>query len=156
MAKGEGKKSIGKIILIVVIVLIVIGAIGSMAGGNGGSSDQSSSNSSNGSAPAQTQQADQNQDAQKPAEPFTISDAQLDTSNPYAVKVNGTLVNNTDSDKSYVQVSYTLYDASGAQIGTALANTNNLKAGGTWKFSALGSVSGGEVAKFELGDVTGF
>ena len=37
---------------------------------------------------------------------------------------------------SYLQIEYNLYDADGAQIGTALANINNLKAGGTWKFEA--------------------
>ena len=48
------------------------------------------------------------------------------------------------------------YDADGAQVGTALANTNNLKAGGTWKFEAVGTASPDEVASYERVDVTGF
>ena len=55
---------------------------------------------------------------------------------------------------SYAQVSYNLYDADGAQIGTALANTNNLASGGTWKFEAVGFESVEDVASFELVDVT--
>ena len=70
--------------------------------------------------------------------------------------IAGTLTNNTDSDKSYIQVEYVIYDADGAQIGTALANTNNLKAGGTWKFEAASTVEPDEVASWELADVTGF
>lgn len=57
---------------------------------------------------------------------------------------------------SYIQVEYNLYDADGAQVGTALANTNNLKAGGTWKFEAVGTASPDEVASYERVDVTGF
>ena len=56
----------------------------------------------------------------------------------------------------YIQVEYNLYDADGAQVGTALANTNNLKAGGSWKFEAIGTASPDEVASYELVDVTSF
>ena len=87
---------------------------------------------------------------------YTISDEQLDTSNGFAVYINGTLTNNTENEVSYIQVEYNLYDADGAQVGTALANTNNLKAGGTWKFEAVGTASPDEVASYERVDVTGF
>ena len=49
-----------------------------------------------------------------------------------------------------------LYDADGNQVGTALANTNHLKAGGSWKFEALGTVSPDQVASWERSDVSGF
>lgn len=87
---------------------------------------------------------------------YTVSDEALDSSNPFGLYITGTLTNNTDSDKSYIQVNYNLYDAEGAQIGTALANTNNLKAGSSWKFEAFGTAAPDEVASFELADVTGF
>lgn len=89
-------------------------------------------------------------------EPYTIADEQLDDSNQFAVYVTGTLTNNTDDEMGYIQVEYNLYDADGAQVGTALANTSNLKAGGTWKFEALGTASPDEVASYELADVTSF
>ena len=47
-------------------------------------------------------------------------------------------------------------DADGNQVGTALANTNHLKAGGSWKFEALGTVSPDQVASWERSDVSGF
>lgn len=151
MAK-EGKKGIGKIVAIVIVVLVVIAAIG------GTSNDGSSSTSEGSSQEATEQQTTQEQtDAEdEQDEPYTVTDEELDTSNPYTTYITGTLTNNTDNEVSYIQVEYNLYDADGAQIGTALANTNNLKAGGTWKFEALGTASPDEVASYELVDVTGF
>lgn len=145
---AKGKKSIGKIVLIAVVVLIVFGAMGSMGGesDNGGSASQDV---------AQNQQAPEPEPEPEP-EPYAVADEALDTSNPYGVKITGTLTNNTDQDKSYIQVSYNLYDADGAQVGTALANTNNLKAGGTWKYEAIGTVEPAQVASWELVEVTGF
>ena len=145
MAAKEGKKGIGKIVLIVVVAIVVIGAIGSM-GGKGGT-DQ---------APAGEEAQTSKQQPAEETEPYTISDEQLDTSNQFAVYINGTLTNNTENEASYIQVEYNLYDADGAQVGTALANTNNLKAGGTWKFEAVGTAAPDEVASYELVDVTGF
>lgn len=141
------KKPIGKIILIVVVVIIALGAFGSLSGG-----DKGSDSSTSGGA-AKTEQAEEKKQEQ---EPYTISDETLDTSNPYGVKITGTLVNNTDEDKSYLQIEYNLYDADGAQIGTALANINNLKAGGTWKFEAASMEKPEDVANWERVDVSGF
>lgn len=91
-----------------------------------------------------------------PVEDYTVSDETLDTSNPYATYITGTLTNNKDTDVSYVQVEYVLYDADGAQIGTALANTNNLKAGGSWKYEAYVTADAASIASFELAEITGF
>ena len=103
----------------------------------------------------QTQGAEP-EEAPAEQEPYTIADEQLDDSNQFVVYVTGTLTNNTDDEVGYIQVEYNLYDADGAQVGTALANTNNLKAGGAWKFEALGTASPDEVASYELVDVTSF
>ena len=138
------KKPIGKIVLIVVVVLVALGAFGSLSGGDKGSDSSTSAGA------AKTEQKKLEQ------EPYTISDETLDTSNPYSVKITGTLVNNTDEDKSYLQIEYNLYDADGAQIGTALANINNLKAGGTWKFEAASMEKPEDVANWERVDVSGF
>jgi hypothetical protein len=53
------------------------------------------------------------------------------------VSLAGTATNLTDSTLSYVQISVSFLDASGAQIGTGLANTNNLAAGQRWKWEAM-------------------
>lgn len=142
---AKGKKSVWKIILIVVVVIGVIGAVGS-----GGKSD------SKGSADAPAQEQKQEEPEPEEQEPYTITDETLDTSNQFSAYITGTLTNNTDRDLDYIQVEYVLYDADGAQIGTALANTNNLKAGGAWKFEAAAFEDGAEIASFELADVTGF
>ena len=147
MAK-EGKKLIGKIVLGVIVVLVIVGAVGSM-GGN--STDSSASDSAK---PAEaTQQAEEQKE---PQEPYIIADEAEDTSSQFAYKITGTLTNNTDKEKSYIQIEYVLYDADGNQVGTALANTNHLKAGGCWKFEALGTVSPDQVASWERSDVSGF
>ena len=86
---------------------------------------------------------------------YAISDVQM-TGDDYSVTISGTFTNNSDAEVSYVQVSYRLLDAEGAQIGTAYANTNNLPAGGTWKFEAMGFEPLPSVASYELADVTGF
>lgn len=86
---------------------------------------------------------------------YAISDESM-TGDDYSVTITGTFANNSDEEISYVQVSYRLLDADGAQIGTALANTNNLPAGGSWKFEAVGLEGVDDVASFELAEVTGF
>lgn len=144
---AKGKKSVWKIILIVVVVIGVIGAVGS-----GGKSDSKGS----ADAPAQEQKQEEQEQEEPESEPYTITDETLDTSNQFSAYITGTLTNNTDRDLDYIQVEYVLYDADGAQIGTALANTNNLKAGGAWKFEAAAFEDGAEIASFELADVTGF
>lgn len=92
----------------------------------------------------------------EPQEPYTVSDEAGDASNQFAYKIAGTLTNNTDKEQSYIQIEYVLYDADGNQVGTALANTNHLKAGGTWKFEAISTVSPDQVASWERSDVSGF
>ena len=117
----------------------------------GNSTDSSASDSAK---PAEaTQQAEEQKE---PQEPYTIADEAEDTSNQFAYKITGTLTNNTDKEKSYIQIEYVLYDVDGNQVGTALANTNHLKAGGSWKFEALGTVSPDQVASWERSDVSGF
>lgn len=68
--------------------------------------------------------------------------------------IKGILKNDTDDDKGYIQISFTLYDSDGNNIGTAVTNTNNLKAGGTWKFEAMCLED--NVSSYELDNVTGF
>lgn len=86
-------------------------------------------------------------------EKYTIEGETM-TQDDYSTKIAGTLTNNTDKEIGYLQISYTLYDADGAQVGSAFANVNNLEAGGVWKFEAVSFESG--VADYKLADVTGF
>lgn len=91
----------------------------------------------------------------EPADKYSIDGEEL-TGDAYSCKISGVYTNKAGKDLSYVQVSYNLFDADGNQIGTALANTNNLADGGTWKFEAFGPAAVDEVASYKIGDVTGF
>lgn len=93
--------------------------------------------------------------AAESADKYSIDGEEL-TGDAYSCKISGVYTNKAGKDLNYVQVSYNLFDADGNQIGTALANTNNLADGGTWKFEAFGSAAVDEVASYKIGDVTGF
>ncbi len=54
----------------------------------------------------------------------------------YSVNVTGIAKNTTKKDFSYASVEFSVYDANGNNLGTAIANINNLLAGDTWSFDA--------------------
>lgn len=70
------------------------------------------------------------------------------------IQVSGKIRNNRSKEYRYVQVVYTIYNARGEQIGTALANTLNLDAGGVWVFRAICMERGGK--RFKLKELTGY
>ncbi len=69
--------------------------------------------------------------------------------------IEGEIKNNTDKSYSYVQVTFNLYDEDGAQLGTAMANINNLEPNGTWKYKAIGLVTQ-KVSTYKLVEITGW
>ena len=60
----------------------------------------------------------------------------------------GSVRNQSAKRYRYVQVQFTLYDKDGAQVGSALANVNNLEANGLWKFKAIVLEDSAMEAKF--------
>lgn len=73
----------------------------------------------------------------------------------YSAKVTGTLKNTSGKNWTYASVEFSIYDAEGNNMGTALDNINNLKSGDTWKFSAdLFEYPDEEPVRFELVEVT--
>lgn len=150
MTEERKKKPIGKIIIGILVVVVVIALF---AGANG--SKEYSADSANSTTGTQMSSADSSASSSEADEAkYVVTDEVLDTSNPYYAYVNGTLTNNSGHDLNYIQVEYVLYDSDGAQIGTALANTNNLKSDGVWKFEAISTEGPDSVASFELADVT--
>ena len=108
---------------------------------------QSTNSKSQTSAPEQKKQKEE-----KKAD---LEILETDTSNDgYVRYVVGTVRNNTKKTYGYVQVTINLYDASGAQVGSTLANVNNLEPSGIWKFKA--PIMDDNVAKFKVKEVTGF
>ncbi len=69
-------------------------------------------------------------------------------------RIVGTVVNHSQKAYRYASVEFSLYDKSGAQVGTALANIGGLDPGGRWNFEALVLQKGDLTAK--LKGVTGF
>ena len=69
--------------------------------------------------------------------------------------VVGTIKNNNAAKTyGYVQVTINLYDKSGAQVGSTLANINNLEPGGVWKFKA--PMLQQDATSYKIKEITGF
>ncbi|MDE6597998.1 MAG: FxLYD domain-containing protein [Clostridia bacterium] len=54
----------------------------------------------------------------------------------YSATITGVAKNTSGGNFSYASVEFSVYDASGNNVGTALANINNLGKGDTWRFEA--------------------
>jgi hypothetical protein len=67
---------------------------------------------------------------------LTLVESHVETGDYGARYVVGTVKSNVNKQFTYVQVTINEYDSSGAQVGSTLANTNNLEPYGTWKFKA--------------------
>lgn len=92
-------------------------------------------------------------ETQQTQEKFSLIDSE-GSHDGFAYYVTGSIKNNTDKEYSYVQVTFNLYDAEGAQIGTAMANINNLEANGIWKFKAIGGTE--NASSYKLAEITGW
>jgi len=62
--------------------------------------------------------------------------------NEFGTTITGTVVNCTGKELKMAMIEYKIYDASDAQIGSAVASINGLEAGGRWNFKALGFKGG--------------
>ena len=68
--------------------------------------------------------------------------------------IEGTVKNSNDKDYSYVQIEFVCYDAEGNNLGTAIANTNNLGSKETWKFKAMGLFSDSKADHCDYKEIT--
>ena len=86
---------------------------------------------------------------------FELINGELNAVNEnYSSYIIGSLKNTTSKTYSYAQVTFNLYDADGAQIGTALDNINNWEPDGLWKFKAI--ILEQDVASYKLVNVQAF
>jgi hypothetical protein len=69
-------------------------------------------------------------------------------------EITGTVVNRRDHKLNYAQITFNLYDASGAQVGSAIANINGLEPGGRWNFKAV--TLGTDFVKYKFAELSGF
>ena len=126
--KKQGKHKL----LIVFIIIIIIGIIVAIAGVDGESEENNKEKFS-----------------------YTITSSAPDKAN-FAYYIEGVVTNNLDKDYSYVQIEFICYDKDGNNLGTALANTNNLLGKQTWKYKAMGMFTNQIVDHCDFKEVTGW
>ncbi|CEN87283.1 FxLYD domain-containing protein [Paraclostridium sordellii] len=129
----------------VLVFFIVVGVIDVAGKGDDSNSNNTSTTST--------------KSVSKPApkkEKFEIVGDLDSNSDQFANYITGVIKNNSGRDCTYVQVTFNLYDTDGNQVGTALANINNLEKDGTWKFKAMGMNVDGQVSSYKLADITGY
>ena len=85
---------------------------------------------------------------------FSVSD--LAKQAKFGVRtITGTVTNNTFRSYTHVQIEISLYDQTGALVGSTVDDVNNLSPNSQWKFSA--PVLGAEDAvHFKVEEITGF
>lgn len=76
------------------------------------------------------------------------------TAGEFGGEITGTVVNRRSKKLGYVQIKFILYDASGAQVGTALANINDLEPGARWNFKATSF--GTKFKSYKFSELSGF
>lgn len=69
--------------------------------------------------------------------------------------ISGSMKNISGTTLSYAQIIFALFDSQGAQVGTAVANINNLVADAVWKYSAT-PLTTEPFASFQLSEINAF
>ena len=132
---------------VAIIVILIIGA------STGQESNQATETTKSTDSKADTQQESKKTE-EKPR--LTLDDGwSIDTSNPYITQVVGYVSNNSDkSIDGYIQITFSVLDAEGANVGDCLANANPVDANGKWKFEA--TCSGSDIKDVRFKEITGF
>ena len=76
------------------------------------------------------------------------------TGDRFGGKITGIVINRRNKKLSYAQISFNLYDESGAQVGSALDNINGLEPGGRWKFEA--NSFGTDFSTYKINEMTSY
>jgi len=87
-------------------------------------------------------------------EDLSVSDVKISRGDFGIRSITGIVTNNTNHEYTYVQVEFNLYDSDGAQVGSTLANVNNLEPQGRWKFEAM--ILEDRATEYKLKDITAF
>jgi len=66
----------------------------------------------------------------------------------------GTVINKSNRKLDYAQISFSLFDVAGNQIGSTFDNINHWAPGATWKFNAV--LLENNVDSYKLEEVSGF
>ena len=88
---------------------------------------------------------------------FTLKAGHKGYYDGFAYYIEGEVINNKNRSYSYAQIEFNVYDKNGNQLGSALANINNLDANATWKFKAMALNGNAEsIASYKVVDITAF
>ena len=68
--------------------------------------------------------------------------------------IQGVVENRRDRKLIYAEITFNLYDESGAQVGSAMANITGLEPRGKWKFEATSF--GTDFSTYKFSELTGF
>ena len=74
----------------------------------------------------------------------------------FSYYISGYVKNTGDKKYSYVQITFTTYDAEGNTLGTCLDNNSGLEANGRWKVNAICLSSTNEIASYKMTEITGW
>jgi uncharacterized protein YaaR (DUF327 family) len=79
----------------------------------------------------------QEEDEQNVSGLVLIKSSLQGVSNEFSGEITGTIINRRKEKVAYTQITFNVYDQSGARVGTALANITDLEPGGRWNFKAV-------------------
>lgn len=74
-----------------------------------------------------------------------------------SVRISGTIVNGSDTDYDYAQITFGLYsgrNATGSNVGNAIDNISGLESGQRWGFEAVGTAD--DSSSFDIDDTTAY
>lgn len=74
----------------------------------------------------------------------------------YSCEITGIAKNISNKDLSYAQISFSMYNANGDNIGTAWDNCSSLKKGGTWAIEASFALCKQKPVRFETNDFSSY
>jgi hypothetical protein len=69
-------------------------------------------------------------------------------------EITGTVINRSTRKLNYAEITFNLYDQSGAQVGTAVDNIRGLEPGGRWNFKA--TTFGTDFSGYKINELSGF
>lgn len=101
----------------------------------------------------ETENAERQAAAERRADALAVVEGSLrGSSEDFGGSIEGIVENKSDQTIRYARIVFTVYDLSGAQIGTAEDFIRDLKSGGRWSFKA--SYFGRRIGQYELKELT--
>ncbi len=147
---APAKKKKNPIVIVLSVILIMLGVMVLVSGIGGMVSDSTDTTTSQNTEGNGTESDAVIVDKFEIMDDFTTERDEVGL-----LYITGSVKNLKGRDLSYAQITFNLYDANGAQIGTALDNINNLEEDGLWKFRAL-VFDDSAVASYKLTGIDSF